>query len=671
MTKAPTKASSTKSEQYFGERLKEDAETLLLRTLDEKYTDIYARLFDVDQFQKLAAYDDRHKVASKWYPYMPLFGEPNFGAFLASSRELALYVYNDEEIVLEIIPHATAAADQTNKKIMLPANVFERPAFLVDKEFPPVANAPLSEMITSTVNGLILHEAAHFAKSLATVKEMFDKLSRPEAAWLNRNKRLAVVVFNVAEDIYIEDWLRQMFPSYKSFLQSLHNYYFHDAEFVSRLARAYESAQVSSASRKNVFDGMFDGPLFMDFLILCKNWRFHNLDLWGPLAREYVELFLAFKERTSAKARARSAYEMTKKLSEDKRLIWPPEPDGEDGEVVAGSFDLGGQSVTIIIKKTMELEAESDSALASKDVRDIKKEFEEQRITILVETNRHEVGQVRPVHVQKPHSGDAELIEPDKRFRGLGRLLRRTLTHNYAPGEPMKRGQVLVNTRLYRIATDQKIFSFRERRKATGRDYEIGILVDCSGSMSGDKVVEAMSVGVAAWLSLKSASIRTALMGHTTVSPCGAEQPVLYLIGMPKDATRVVLSHAAAFLSRRVRGEESLLRNNIDGHSLLEASKYFSDKPTRKWLFHICDGQPAGHNYHGGAAMAHTALAAKQIRKRGIDVVCITIDMGVWEANDRIYGEEKNVKTTSPYVLKELIEAMFKKGKTNGTKGYS
>lgn len=624
---------------------------------------IYSRICDPTFTEWLPDYENAHKIAREWYPWMPKFGHTNFPSFLVSSRELVLYVHQDKEVTIRVSPESTASADQDEKNIVIPTNVFDLVGFGLEDI--NVSLATKTELITATLNGLLLHEAAHFARSPVTISEAYEMAAKSGTMSLDKLKKSAVAltIFNVVEDIYIENWLKNSFPSYKVFIEATHNFYFHELELARRMHSVYETAELVEEGEL----GKFDGPKFLDLLIAAKNWRYQKKELWGSLSWQYVEKLLKSAALTGKESRAVHAAEITKDLMTDPELEWPPEMEGSLLALGMGGDKLDGEgkAITVIVLKADMLRKEGEAALTKPEVAEIVREFRDEEIYILVETDRHEVGRIPPAEIREPSRSTGIDVKPDKRFLSFGKQLRRSFTHNEAPGEPQRKGQILVATRLYRIATDQKIFSYRERRKAIGKDYEIIILVDCSGSMSSyGKIEEAMNVGVAAWQSLRSARIHTQLLGHSTI-PDGSynEIPVVYVIGDRKEPMNRVLAKASDIVENKGR----YLKNNIDGYALLKAAERFSDKPTRKWLIHINDGQPAGAKYSGEPANAHTSIAAKRIRKREIDVVCITIERGADDVNDRIYGERKNVKTASPKALKELLVAMFAKGeKDNG-----
>jgi nitric oxide reductase activation protein len=218
----------------------------------------------------------------------------------------------------------------------------------------------------------------------------------------------------------------------------------------------------------------------------------------------------------------------------------------------------------------------------------------------------------------------------------------------------------MVNQRLYRILTDGKIFSYREKRKKTGRNFEFCILVDQSGSMDGSKIKEAMMAAFTAWESLVSARVPVCLMTHTTVSDSGVlrEHPIIRIVADHDEHRVDTVQRRASYISRN---DYSEMRNNYDGFAVNAAVEHgFTRTPDRKrYLFVISDGEPAGSVYHGRQAIDHTHQQVEIARDKGIDVVSITVSAGAYAVNDKIYGARKNVKASNPAVLDDLIEAMF------------
>jgi nitric oxide reductase activation protein len=246
------------------------------------------------------------------------------------------------------------------------------------------------------------------------------------------------------------------------------------------------------------------------------------------------------------------------------------------------------------------------------------------------------------------------------KFEHLGNKLKYSWTNNTTPGSPQKRGPKLVNQRLSRIITDQKIFAYREPRQTIGRDYEFCILVDASGSMGGEKIAQAAKAGYTAWRSLRIANVPATLLAHTGISDFHTyEKPVVYVIAtMHEKRFDIVQKRAGALLSGAIR-----LQNNYDGYAILKAAEigFSKEKSKKRYLFVISDGEPSGHGYGGEYALKHTQRSVEQVRMRGIRVISITVDRGAYSANDMIYGKSQNVKASASNALDELIEALFVK----------
>lgn len=618
-----------------------------------KHKYVLGQIYNHDEFEAMLPFEDHHRYAGEWYLTVPLWGSQDFINYMTSSRELIFGVHYDKKLKIRISPdQPTASADQERKTIWVSPLPFSED-FLRSRGIPQDEWALMS---IAASNGTLLHEAAHFARSWSKVTDVFDKIGNPTAEVMKKSGA-AYTIANLVEDIYIEHWLADEYPKYLPFLSASHHLYFNDLILVQRIEEAYDNAIVGDElESKNKWQYKVTIGTFLDLAITMKNWRYER-EIWGPLMQSYFGLFKEAEGMTSRDARAELVKKIWRIMKKDDRIFWhDPHEDACLGDIPGSEgnkFDGNGASVTVIEMSKEELEKMAAKAKTSKLGNEIGEELEKKTLIILIADGETDIAKIPDIQTQEISPTDSE-IKPDKRFRGLGRLLRQTFTHNYTPGEPQKRGQVLVNTRLYRIATDGKIFSYREKRKATGKDYEICILVDCSGSMRGGKIEEAMKVGAAAYGSLRRARIRTYLLGHSSQRRASDESPCLYVIGLPKDPMTKVMRRA-----NRVLSGSGLMHNNYDGLAILEAATYFSKKPTKKWLYVISDGMPSGHNYSGEEANIHTSQSVKQVRQKGIDVVSITIEEGAYRVNDMIYGPKKNVKTNSTKVLKQLIEAMF------------
>jgi len=584
--------------------------------------------------------------SKKWYGLIPHCRSPQFPGFIVASRELVIFITDNDKIVLRLVPgEETASAAIDKGEIRISPLVFS-PDFYGEVVVP---KSQYSASMVSVANGWVVHEAAHFLKSDSLISKTIDRMpfeSTEEKAAAKGDYSLAVVV-NLGEDIFIEDWLGKAHPIYNTFLIATHQLMFSDSELAKRIEK--------TVGVLGTVNDQIPSSEILNILLCMKNWRFIDADIWGPVIKPYVKMFRLFREMENKDDRAELAYKIWQKFKTDKEVRY--EPQGIDRDLSMICID----DEDLIIVCTKEGLARLVQLLKDRDAdaiaRPIHEALEEESVRIRKEEDELELSQIPPIRVEEVSPASTITIFPDKRFIGLGRALRLAFTHNIAPGPPLKRGTVLVNTRLARIITDEKIFTHREKRPATGRQYELGILCDCSGSMRGDKVKEALEVGLAAHFSLRQAKVRSFLMGHTSRSG-GAENewPVLYIIARPDDNLRIVSQRMSAFY----KTGRSILNNNYDGFAISEAAKVgFTKRATRKWLFVISDGEPSGSHYGGDEAMYHTRSCVNEVRQKKIDVVSITIEEGTYKKNDTIYGPGKNIKTSSPAVIKDLIMAMF------------
>lgn len=609
---------------------------------------------DIEALEKgLPFYDENHLYAKEWYKIIPPADSPLFPSFVYSSVELAADVCQDKQVQLTVGSVGTACADKERMAIIILPHTLLREAvasrgFLLQDE---------TAIMVAATNGMIVHEAAHLIKSPTDIEEARCLMKSDSGARPVSDPAFNGFI-NTCEDIYIEWWLREEYPNLTPFVEAAHEFWFHEADLGQRLHTFWLSRDIGVES--------YSGASFFDILIAMKNWRFADSPIWKGIIKEYNEELKCFRGLDKLDDRLKAMQAIWRKLKADSRLRWP-EPGLHRDK--SSKFDSEGKCVGAKMAESMADEETTARRGEAADalIEEINKELNKRNIVIRIKKGQTDISKIPPTLV-KVVEPSHDRVEPDKRFIPLAKRLRSVLTRNYAPGQPVKRGPKLVSTRLQRIVTDGKIFTYPETRKRTGRDFEIIILVDCSGSMASGtppRIKEAMSVGVAAYLSLRSARVRTVLLGHTSTGRHRTgddENPILYVFGEAKDVTERVKRRAhKAFGS-------GFKFNNYDGFAVEKACTFFSDRPTKKWLIVISDGQPAGIHYDGDEAVEHSRLAVDRARDKGADVVSITIEDGAYEVNDRIYGKGKNIHTRSSKALLDLVEAMFTKykGDRNG-----
>lgn len=614
---------------------------------------VFNEVLDVNGFYELDAYDDAHKYAREWYRVLPNCNTPSFPSFIYSSVELAIEVCEMKDVQLSVGSISTAAVDIEQGKIVIAPHTLLSSA-IEDRGFRKWEE---TEVMVAATNGMIIHEAMHIRESPKDLREAEEAIKEKHGKPLKAGPLLKAFI-NTVEDIYIEWEARLLFPTFIPFLEAAHEFWLPASVMEKRIDEFVMSREMETER--------YDVGKFIDLLIALKNWQLADAPIWRGIIHEYNEALKQFRHLKDKEDRLDEINTVWRKICEDPRLRWDEVSEyGALGAVQL--FDEDAIMISIDEDTLAELERKETECEIRGDklVDEINKELEKRNIVIKITKGQTELSTIPKMEVTTVREGPSRL-NPDSRFIPLAKRLRSSLTRNYAPGQPLRKGPKLVSTRLQRIVTDGKIFTYPEVRPKTGRDYEVIVLVDCSGSMAGghpNKINEAMRAGLAAWMSMKGARIRTCLLGHSSdgFRDHGRETPILYVFGLHKDPIARVAKRA----HQAIHGH-NMLFNNYDGFAVSKACEYFSERPTKKWLIVISDGQPSGKSYHGIEAIEHTRIEANKARAKGIDVVSITIEDGAYDTNDRIYGKEKNIHTKSSKVLLDLVDAMFVKHKGEG-----
>lgn len=641
---------------------------------------------------------DGGEFAQKWYHGMiPHMNSPKFAPFLVGSRELSRLIFSERDIRFMLTSESEAAlADQDAGIIYLPESIFGEDIFRKITKHKTTSN--LGPEMTAVANGFILHESAHFAKSPKTLTDCFLNFSKSKKGrevlkddlFRIRDLQLPVPLatfLNVIEDLFIERWIIKTFPTLAPFIEAAHEFHFNELVLNQRLNEFSALATPKFEGPPSMVEfkmlGNWRKLQFLNILICFKHQRYleHN---FNGFIKDYILDFRQAQHEESEAVRGEIAFRCFMRLFEldpsemkvaeihvvglgtaprDSQL----DSDGREAGAMPDSGKYRGDDDKGDAKKTKSVLISSDakdkvkmtSPSADPRCEGIAKELERINRTLEEQLSESAFGSVQESKVitDVPKAKIQPLTLPQ--FQGLGSKLRYAWTTNYTPGSPHKRGPVLVNQRLYRILTDGKVFSYREKRKKTGRNYEFCILVDSSGSMNGSKIQEAMMAAYTAWESLTSARVSTSLMTHTTTyDAIRADLPCIYLIAGHGFHKVEEVKQRASFFAYEAAG---YLRNNYDGFAIKKATEIgFTRDPDRKrFMFVISDGEPAGSVYHGRQAIEHTARQVQAAREKGIDVISITVSAGAYAVNDRIYGPKKNVKAGSPMVLDSIIEAMF------------
>jgi cobalamin biosynthesis protein CobT len=231
---------------------------------------------------------------------------------------------------------------------------------------------------------------------------------------------------------------------------------------------------------------------------------------------------------------------------------------------------------------------------------------------------------------------------------------------------------------LARLATgDTRVF--RKKIVSNSKDVAISLLIDLSGSMSGEKITTAVQAALTFSNVLTHMSINHEVLGFTTVGNyewSGEEygksfekkgvywariEPLNIPIFKNFGERNPQLARELAYASKNAKGGLPL-RNNVDGESVMIAAKRLKAQPqTRKILIVFSDGLPAFCSFCGGDIgdwHLHKSLA--EVDQMGIETFGIGIcseDVAKFYKN---YAVVKKLSDLSEKVLTVLKDFLIK-----------
>lgn len=267
------------------------------------------------------------------------------------------------------------------------------------------------------------------------------------------------------------------------------------------------------------------------------------------------------------------------------------------------------------------------------------------------------------VIIEKSITANAVAIEMDKRYTKLSEMARQRTNANIGFGQQSQKGRNM--RQLYRIVTDQKVFSTRIIQE-TVKPMDVKIVLDCSGSMglcsSGTfetKLMNASRATLGAATGLINGKCTVAVYGHTSDPWRDYKQVLIYDLLHNGESPNILARRLTT-----INNDFGYLFYNRDGYALHEISKKFLSKDKKKIMIVISDGAPNGDgngsvSYDGTRAVEHTRETVKAIRASGIAVYSISIDRSAYQTNNYIYGREFNTCAPDANAIDELIRQLY------------
>ena len=599
------------------------------------------------------------QFTNKWYTtthnLIPELGTNRYFNFAGHSLELAYTSSKTQkQITCTIVDDAPAAFNKVGtNEIGFPKWYFFKEAF--EKMVPEAED--FEAIAVATLNGSMLHEGLHIrfneAPSLQAILTLHPLIRDTEKLYGD----LYWQALNIFEDLYIEAHGKRDLGIYFKFIEMKNEIFFNEDK-LNEIAALYDGSLAKALSLSVAF----------------KNADLRETEAFGKLPKGAIELMNSVIYETMIQ-RDRAI-----KAAKFCRLFEAPEnpehsetceggEEGEDGKEGEGSgskakpSSFGENPTEAEAAEAKEAAEAAKEEMTKKTTSKIAKEFGEgvKAAERMIEGHDFSLGIDKPkmIDVMDASSDDdyveRAFVKPN--FSFLRNLLR-LKTQNHTAGEAKKVGAKIVNTRLYRIATDQKICAQLNSTKLVKKECEFIILVDASGSMGGNRAVDdggnrvtlyqmVLSTAQQIFEAVRGAGISVSVYAHTSRflrSSGGSrfEAPMIYKIAR-FSAQKSTTNNTVRF----DKASHLALRENFDGLVIEQIAKEFTNKNGQRVLLVLSDGTPWGPRYQGSEANEHTKEVIKQTRKSGIGVFCMSLIDEVVRSNDYIYGNQYNVNATT------------------------
>lgn len=500
----------------------------------------------------------------------------------------------------------------------------------------------------SAALGAIVHEAMHIKYSPDDIKSAIDMTKEFFTLKKVGKTSLIKALINIVEDVYIENKAVVHF---------------------NQIAWMIEAAWDFWLPSEGSWDGEL--PKTKEELVAAINWIISaknpkNLNPTTPAKAKIFELLEDAKYCDWIHDRVAVAISIEDLLISEIEDLDDLES-GENDDSSEGSEGEGNSNSSDDFFGTF---GQVDKELVEKiikeyqDVLDGKKEYHDHYLDVLsqpgfvsTESDKN-IEYVDALYFPREHEWKPDV---DERW---GRL--EQIAYALSTGKPVdyiktKRGSKLGD--LSRIATDGKVFnrqignSSKPGRTSMPSTKEFIILVDCSGSMmSYGKINRAFSAVVGAVSAIKKSRHQVSAYGFTGDCSYGQSKFRDSVIIFPLIVEKEPLSVMDQRISNIYTNE--LMFNNYDGYSIQAVGKEFKGNG-KKYLIVISDGQPAGRDYSGMQAVEHTQREVLKLKKRGVNVICISIDKHAIASNDIIYGRDFNIHNDDPNAIDKVIEQLI------------
>lgn len=574
-------------------------------------------------------------TVEKWYGEslpIPSKKDGSFKNFVTSAMGIVSTIVRrqlDKNIQIRFVREGTAAADPENQVIYVNENYLEGAV--------PFRRSTLnSTEIITLLLGLFVHEAAHFAYSYKDLTNYTQHIRNKTPFPFNES--IAASVGNIVEDVFIEAEIDRRVPSLFWMLERTNEMFFSDKDLKRKLTDA-SSIEVAPRLMQDVVN-------VLDVLIYAKTRD--SVDT-TPYISGLFELARSAILPYSLKEREDIALDIYNQLMERCEAEECKYKDSLAKKAEESSRAFGAEQLD-----------DMPSRLTNKTASRINNALEELKNCIVTReesTEEDKEGEIS-IFIEEIVKPDTNSVTADVRYARLAELGRQQATTNRPYGLDSVRGSHI--RKLHRIATDAKIFAERVVMK----DYkpmQVAILMDCSGSMreivSGKgghattRLQQTAQATLGAALALLEARCDVAVYGHTA-DLRGMDDTHIYTIKTFQESSALLAEKIYAVLEERAHV------NNRDGYAVNYVGGKFTKPNCRRLLIVISDGQPAAANYGGHSGIEHTRQQVNELRRKGIEVLSISISREAREPNDMIYGHLWNVSNQDVNVIEQIIQKL-------------
>lgn len=533
-----------------------------------------------------------------------------------------------------------AVADLEGRKIL-----FSRSLYSPDESKRFNKTATIAQTL-SAIMGILIHESGHFAYTNVDYRNLFEHLET------NAND-IKFSIMNVVDDLFIDTATYKKLPRMRWATDERLNYLFSQKELQRR---------IDVLNPKGWNDSIEDAIGYFDACIPLKNFHLE-------IPKSAPEPFLKLTNTVIHARKLDDIFERGRWAVKIYDLLfakWESEvKEAELNSLVEllddGDFDVVVEGVEKSKKEQQSTDEDLLVVTTDIDTKFIEGKAGEKDVTIVELAADNDIlhRTIKKVPVVDTYKN----IAIDERYLKLAQLGRARAERHTFNGPQKKRGTNMSN--LYRIATDGKIYNLPEKTEALG-PREIIILIDCSASMDGDHIESAFSAAKGAVKSLELARHSVAVYGHTgeqELTDNSCPDLICYRFKGFNERFNVLDKRIDSFLGGEFTYSALLYENN-DDLAITYVGDKFTSTHNQKTMIVISDGAPSSrrlspYDYNTKIELARKAVMEVK-RKKGCNIVSISIKENAVKSNNRIYGVGNNIVNDDPNIITALIEKMIK-----------